>query len=100
MINWKNPFIELPRKGDIVWILEKHPKGEPGQSCEISCGEVVEYINEENEIRLYVTNLDYTGHGGLDWEFPNVSEGFNFNNIYAWAPLNEINEPIFRETHE
>lgn len=84
IIIWRDPRKELPKVGQIVWILEQHWKAEGAQNCEIMAGEVC--LGENN--KLFILNNDYVGSGYLTWAFPE-DEVLDGNHIAAWAPAED-----------
>ena len=92
-INWRNPKVELPKAGQIVWVLMQHWKKEYGQSIEIYCGEV-SVSRDFSEI--IVMNNDYIGAGSASWVLFRVGDDCDYddcNIAKAWLPVSEMALP-------
>lgn len=61
-MNWRNPNKELPKDGEVVWVVTQHNKQHNPRSCEIFCGEV-EVYEEENIKDVRINTIDFTGQG-------------------------------------
>ncbi len=94
-LKWRNPKKDLPKVGEVVWVLMEHWKKEGALSCEIFCGEV-EVSNDGKQISAY--NNDYIGSGGVRWTIWQ-SEDFEYPSdspAKAWLPVDELNIEIYR----
>jgi len=80
-LNWKDPKKELPREGEIVWVLYKHWKNNNPMSYELMSGEV-EYNNKNQDPR--VCSCDYTGKGNWSVYLLNTYDHSGEEYAEAW----------------
>lgn len=98
-LNWRNPDKELPKVGEVVWVLLQHWKKNGAQSCEIYAGIVEEQSSyvDPTLIELVVCNLDDYGQGSSTWILHSTDEFWKqtrgCNAPIAWLPEKELNIP-------
>lgn len=103
MINWRNPNKELPKEGEIVWVIYGHWKQHNPLSYELMSGEVSYTRYNDNPM---VQSGDFTGKGSWgihlleEWEAKESCDYFTKGESYrndeyaiAWIPASEFPMP-------
>lgn len=87
-LNWRDSKKELPKEGEIVWVIYQHWKEHNPRSCQIFCGEV-QYNNSGKDPRVQTD--DFTGSGA--WAVYFNGEQVSEDRALAWIPASEFKMP-------
>lgn len=93
-MNWRNPDVECPLRGDIIAVLSQHNKEHVPLSCEIGFYEVWGDGTEHPEAKWYVINNDYIGMGSSTVSF-DKEDYSHCNVVLAWMPAKEFPIPAW-----
>lgn len=94
-MDWRNPALERPKSGEIVWVIYQHNKEHKPRSCQLMCGEVEGAGNY-----LRVDSNDFTGSGSWCVYFDQYGPDADGDEYYrnddialAWIPAAEFPLP-------